>query len=395
MKRLVLLLPLMVLLSGCFSLNPNDHTHPGQIALGSDGYAVTAEFADMQDVVPNSTVQRNDVVIGTVTRIQVEDWTARVTMRLLRSVRLPANALFRIGQKTLLGAQYVEVEDPTTPTGRLTNGATVPVSATGTYPETEQVLAGVSLLLNNGGLSQISTITGQLNKALAGRVPDTRTLVAELNQLLSTLDAHKADLLKVLDLADSLTAKVAGQSDRVERAVKSIAPGLTTLAAQRHQLVTAIADLGRLGVSAEKVVSTSQTGLLANLRQLQPVLKALAASGSDVANSLKVLLTIPFPVMTTVNAARGDYMNLFTTFDVSVPSLKEAFLGNGLSAPHPGSDPLTAPLFASLDGPGAAPTQTGGPGPAAPPQTSHPAPVPSAAPSPVPCPLLNALLGQC
>ncbi|MGY2876501.1 phospholipid/cholesterol/gamma-HCH transport system substrate-binding protein [Marmoricola sp. URHA0025 HA25] len=395
MKRLVFLLPVVLLLSGCFSLNPNDHTHPGQVALGSNGYTVTAEFADMQNVVPNSTVQRDNVVIGTVTRIRVEDWTARVTMRLLKSVQLPANAEFRIGQKTLLGAQYVEVEEPDKPAGKLVGGATIPVSATGTYPETEQVLAGVSLLLNNGGLSQISTITGELDKALAGRVPDTRTLIARLNELLTTLDDHKADLLRVLDAADSLAAKVAGQSDRVERAVKALGPGLTVLASQRQRLVTAIADLGRLSTSAEKVVTTSQAGLLANLRHLDPVLKALADSGSDVANSLKILLTVPFPVNTTPNAIRGDFMNLFMTFDVSVPSLKEAFLRNGPSTPAFGTgDPLTALL---LGGTSAAPSTASPPqvGPAAAPVTDGPAAAPSPTPSPAPCPLLSALLGQC
>jgi len=394
MKRLVVLLPVLALLSGCFSLNPNDHTHPGQVALGSDGYTVTAEFADMQNVVPNSTVQRNNVVIGTITRIRVENWTARVTMRLLRSVRLPANAMFKIGQKTLLGAQYVEVEDPTTPAGKLKDGATVPVSATGTYPETEQVLAGVALLLNNGGLSQISTITGELNKALAGRVPDTRTLVARLNRLLASLNTHKADLLKVLDAADSLTAKVAAQSHRVERAVRSIAPGLTTLAAQRQQLVTTISDLGRLSASAEKVVLTSQAGLLANLRQLQPVLKGLAASGSDLANSLKVLITIPFPVMTTLNGVRGDYMNLFSTFDVSLPSLKEAFLGNSLSADASGPDPLAALFLPSSSAPKPKSAQPPGVG-TAPSSTGTPVPAPDPTPDPRPCSLLSALLGGC
>lgn len=393
MTRLVLLLPGLLLLTGCFSLNPNDHTHPGQVALGSDGYTVTAEFADMQNVVPNSTVQRDNVVIGTVTRIRVDDWTARVTMRLLESARLPANATFRIGQKTLLGAQYIEADDPPTPVGTLRDGASIPLTATGTYPQTEQVLAGVSLLLNNGGLSQISTITGELNKALAGRIPDTRTLVARLNQLLSTLDSHKADLIHVLDLADSLTAKVAGQSDRVERAVKSLAPGLTEIARQRGQLVQAIADLGQLSGSAERVVSTSQAAILANLRQLQPVLRALAASGSDLANSLKLLITVPFSVNTTTNAVRGDYMNLFATFDVSLPSLKEAFLGNGLSTPaFEATDPITGPILgsSSSDAPGAAPG-TASSSATAPTTGTTPAP----APTKNPCPLLSALLGAC
>lgn len=390
MKRIMFLLPALLLLTGCFSLNPNDHTHPGQKALGSNGYTVTAEFADMQNVVPNSTVQRDNVIIGTVTRIRVESWTARVTMRLLKSVRLPANATFRIGQKTLLGAQYIEAEDPAEPTGRLADGASIPLAGTGTYPETEQVLAGVSLLLNNGGLSQISTITGELNKALAGRVPDTRSLVARLNQLVGTLDSHKADLLKLLDVADSLTSKVAGQSDRVERAARSIGPGLAALATQRHELVKTIANLGQLSGSVQKVVSTSQAGLLANLRHLQPVLRALAASGSDLANSLKLLITVPFPVNTTTNAVRGDYMNLFTTFDVSLPSLREAFLGNGLSVPAlEATDPVTGPVGGST---GTAPSAPDAP---AAPQTLGPGPVPDPGPSPAPCSLLSALLGAC
>lgn len=394
MKRLVLLFPVLAVLSGCFSLNPNDHTHPGQLALGSDGYTVTAEFADMQNVVPNSTVQRDNVVIGTITRIRVEDWQARVTMRLLKSVPLPANAMFKIGQKTLLGAQYIEVEDPVTPAGRLTDGVTVPLEATGTYPETEQVLAGVALLLNNGGLSQISTITGELNKAFTGRVPDTRTLVARLNKLLTTLDSHKDDLLKVIDEADSLTTKVADQGDRVALAVKSIAPGLRTLADQRNQLIGTIDDLGRLSTSVGTVLSTSQTALLANLRQLRPVLKELAASGSDLAESLKLLITVPFPVMTTSNGVRGDYMNLFSTFDVSVDSLKEAFLGNSLSTGALGADPLAALFLPLTSAPTPGTTQTPGDG-TAPSATGKPAPAPGTTPSPGPCPLLSALLGGC
>jgi phospholipid/cholesterol/gamma-HCH transport system substrate-binding protein len=396
MKRLMFLLPALLLLTGCFSLNPNDHTHPGQVALGSDGYTVTAEFADMQNVVPNSTVQRHNVIIGTVTRIRVEDWTARVTMRLLRSDPLPANSTFRIGQKTLLGAQYIEVEDPATPAGKLADRASIPLAATGTYPETEQVLAGVSLLLNNGGLSQISTITGELNKALAGRVPDTRTLIARLNQLVTTLDSHKTDLVKLLDVADSLTARVAGQSARVERAVRSIGPGLAALASQRHELVNAIAELGQLSGSAEKVVSTSGAGLLANLRQLQPVLRQLAASGSDLANSLKLLITVPFPVNTTSNAVRGDYMNFFATFDVSLPSLKEAFLGSGLTLPaFEATDPVTGPVLGSLGEAAGSGTAQAPPNAGAVPVPSNPTSAPAPATNSAPCPLLSALIGGC
>lgn len=396
MRRLVIVLPSILLVAGCVSLNPNDHTHPGQVALGSDGYTVTAEFADVQNVVPNSTVQRDNVVIGTVTKIRVENWTARVTMRLLKSVRLPSSSTFRIGQKTLLGAQYIEVSGADQNPQILNDGAMIPLAATGTYPETEQVLASVSLLLNNGGLSQISTITGELNQALAGRVPNTRILVTRLNRLLSTLDSRKEDLVRLLDVADSLAATVADQEERVEEAVDSIGPGLTVVAKERHELVEAIADLGRLSRSAGSVVSTSRTAFLANLRQLEPVLRQLAKAGSNLANALKLLLTAPFPVNTTMNAIRGDYMNLFTTFDVSLQALSEAFLGAGL--------PLAPPTLDadSPDSEGATEADEGqrrsgvGPAPSAEPTGSPTAaPAPAPAPKDTACSLIRSILGGC
>ena len=392
MKRLAFALASAVLVAGCSSLNPNDHTHPGQVALGADGYTVTAEFADMQNVVPNSTVQLDNVVIGTVTKIRVKDWTARVTMRLLKSVRLSSKAEFRIGQKTLLGAQYIEVEDAGPEATRLADRASIPLEATGSYPETEQVLASVSLLLNNGGLSQINTITGELNQAFAGRIPDTRTLITRLNRLLTTLDSNKADLIELLDLADSLTTTVAAQDERVARAVRSIGPGLEAVADEREELVDALVELGRLSQSAEKVVATSQKGALANLRNLQPVLRELDKSGKDLAESLNLLITVPFPIRTSTNAFRGDYFNLFATFDVSPQALSEAFLNAGLAT--------AAPTTAAGDKPkqGANPqgtaTERRAPDAASAPSAGGSTPAPEPTPRTA-CPLLKTILGGC
>ena len=392
MSRLAFVLASALLVTGCSSLNPNDHTHPGQVALGADGYTVTAEFADMQNVVPNSTVQLDNVVVGTVTKIRVEDWTARVTMRLLKSVRLSSNAEFRIGQKTLLGAQYIEVDDAGPPAGRLAGGASIPLEATGSYPETEQVLASVSLLLNNGGLSQINTITSELNQAFAGRIPDTRTIITRLNRLLSTLDSHKADLVELLDLADSLTATVAAQDERVGRAVRSIGPGLAVVADERQELVEALVELGKLSRSAEKVVATSQKAALANLRHLKPVLRELAKSGSDLAESLNLLITVPFPIRTSTNAFRGDYFNMFATFDVSPQALSDAFLAAGLTTPSPTTAAGDKPK------PGAAPPSATEPRandaePA--PSAGGSTPTPKPAPRATACPLLKNILGGC
>ena len=55
---------------------------PGGASLGSHPYQVTARFANVVDLVPQSAVRVNDVAVGRVSRIYLPQgsWTADVTM---------------------------------------------------------------------------------------------------------------------------------------------------------------------------------------------------------------------------------------------------------------------------------------------------------------------------
>lgn len=313
--------------TGC-RLQPNDNTLPGQVAVGSDGYSVTVTFDKVENLVPNSTVLYDDVTIGTVAAIEVEDWQAQVTLRLKKDVPIPANATFAIGQKTLLGAQYVEVAAPARPQGRLAAGAEVPVSQTGDYPETEQVLGAASLLLNNGGLSQLSTITTELNRTLDRRVPDTRDVVAQLDELLGTLDDNRDQLIATLESLDALSSRLADGSTQLARAVDRVTPGLRTLNRQRDRLVEAITRTGEASVQASRLIALNQDALVAQLADLRPALAQLSTVADQLPDALKLLVSVPFPIMTSGEALKGDYANLFATIDLSSKALAEEFLGS-------------------------------------------------------------------
>ena len=377
--------------AGC-SVHPNDNVLPGQEATGSNGYQVVATFDSVENLVPNSAVQHDDVVIGTITKISVQNWKANVTLRLLKSVKLPANARFVIGQKTLLGAQFVDIVDPPAPTGRLAAGSRVSQASTGGYPETEQVLSAVSLLLNNGGLSQIETITSELNKTFKNRIPDTRAVIGRLNLLLGTLNGNKTKILSTLEQLNRLSGTIADDRKTVSNAVATIGPGLASLNAERDQLVDAIDSLGRFSTAANQLVNTSSKALLANLGAIRPVLAEIDKAGKDLPKSLDIILTTPFPVATARNAIKGDYANLFLTLDVSGTSLAESFLGLGKTAPvySQAKDPIAAPL--GLSGSPLSPGSSGG---AATPGDPIPTPAqPSVTPD-KPCGLLESLFGGC
>lgn len=377
--------------TGC-DLQPNSYTFPGQKAVGDDGYTVTVAFDKVENLVPNSNVQRDNVTIGTVTKIKVDrEWHAQVTLRIADDQQLPEDARFAIGQKTLLGAQYVEVSTPADradarPAAYLSDGARVPLAQTGTYPSTEHVLGAASLLLNNGGLSQLSTITGELSTALSGRVPQTRDLVDQLDQLLTVLDANRGEIVHALEALGSLSKDLRANQEVIGNAIDRITPGLEALNAERGHLVRAIRDTGRLGVDAGRVIEVNERALLANLSSLRPILAQLGASSGQLVDALKLGFTIPFPAMTATQAIKGDYANLFATLDLSGTSLAKMWLGGG--AAFQSGDPVTAPLEPAPDPratAGSTPSTT--PSPAAQPTPTSPSSTPSS------CPLLQILVG--
>jgi phospholipid/cholesterol/gamma-HCH transport system substrate-binding protein len=334
--------------SGC-AIQPNDHTLPGQTAVGDDGYTVKVHFDQIENLVPNSTVQKDNAVIGTVASIDTADWEAVVEVRLLRDEPVPKDAVFSIGQKTLLGAQYVDVVVPPKPSrSTLADGDVVPVEQTGTYPATEQVLGAVALLLNNGGLSQISTITGELSTAFEGRVPDTRGLIRRAEELLAVLDSNRHEIVSALEGLESLSAGLRHDQERLVDAIDRITPGLRVLEEERARLVSAVTDTGRASSRAVRVVQASESALLANLDALGPILTNLGRVSESLPEALKMGLTIPWPAMTTRDAIRGDYFNQFTTIDLRSSSLADVWLG-GLPPALQAGDPIKAPLTTPAD----------------------------------------------
>ncbi|GAA0725442.1 MCE family protein [Dactylosporangium roseum] len=362
MRRAALIgLAAVLLAGGCGLPDVASLPLPGGAPAG-DGYHVTAEFADVLDLVPQAAVKVDDVTVGSVERISLSGWTARVRMGIDKDVRLPENATAAVRQTSLLGEKYVALEAPTTeaPRGRLTDGAVVPLARTRRSAEVEEVLAALGLLLNGGGLAHLKTINEELAKALAGRETEAKDALRQLDTFVGGLDRQKADIVRAVDSLDRLTGQLSRQRDVIGTALDSLAPGLTVLEAQRDQLTLALTALGELGRVGTRVVDQSRDDTLAVLRSLQPILEQLVKAGDALPKSLDFMLTFPFPPNVT-GAIVGDYVNLGATADLDATSI----LSNLLVA--------TAPPPAAAAAPGGqqhrSDPSTGGKGPGKPPST--------------------------
>ncbi len=289
---------------------------------------------------PNSRVRVADATVGSVSDIALRNEHALVTVVLEPEVELPANAHAKIGQTSLLGSTHIELAPPVLEPaiGTLAPGDTIPLARAGAFPTTEETLASVSLVLSGGGLAQIGDITDSLDAALTGREDAVRTILAQLDEILTGLDDQKSEIVRAMAGLDSLASEVEQQNTVLSEAIDSLAPALVVLDDRRADLTDALVSLGTLGETANRIVAASGEDLEANLRDLEPVLASLANSGSSLTEYSRYLFTFPFPIDTYQNAVRGDYANGDVTLDLRLETLDNALL-------------LGTPLQGALSGP--------------------------------------------
>jgi phospholipid/cholesterol/gamma-HCH transport system substrate-binding protein len=331
-QRLTALAAGVLLLSGCGFRGAYSFDLPGGADIGEDAYTVSVEFLDVLDLVQQSAVRVADVPVGRVDKIELDDdWTAVVTLTVNGDVDLPANAVAAIQQSSLLGEKYVELAPPgnAEPEGDLREQPRIPLERTNRNVEVEELLGAMSLVLNGGGLAQLQTINRELGEAMEGRETELRGTLDQLNTFIGGLDEQKAEISRALDSANKLAETLAARTATIETALDSIGPGLDVINQQRDQLVAMLDSLARLGDVGTRVINQSAANTVADLQLLQPILSQLASAGPNLAGSLELLLSYPFPdsslsAMNYRKAQTGGYAlftNMTATFDFDLSQL--------------------------------------------------------------------------
>ncbi|MFC9327634.1 MCE family protein [Kitasatospora sp. NPDC057015] len=361
----------LLALAGCSPslTGAQDLPLPGGADLGAHPYEIRAHFANALSLVPQSAVKVDDVAVGRVTGITLapDDWSAVVTMRINGDVRLPAGAYAQLQQSSLLGEKYVQLTRPPDRAGtdqgpaagpggedRLVDGSVIPVERTNRSAEAEEVFGALSMLLNGGGINQLRTITVELNRALAGNETQARSLLTQVDTLVTRLDAHKQDITDALDGIDRLSATLAARSGQIGAVLTELSPGLKVLEEQRGALVTMLRSLDTLSGTAVDTVNRSKDDMVADLRALAPTLQRLADAGTSLPDSLQVLVTYPF-TDEVLRGVKGDYLNAYLDLTAAPGTQIIPALTAGDNAyppppeptpeptPEPGTDPGTDP----------------------------------------------------
>jgi phospholipid/cholesterol/gamma-HCH transport system substrate-binding protein len=317
-----------VSLTGCAFQGINSLPLPGAVGKGRDAVHYQVEVANVATLESNSPVMINDVIVGSVGQMTVRDWHADVDISIKPGVVVPANVVATVGQTSLLGSMHLALNTPLgeKPKGQLPPGATIPLSDSSTYPSTERTLSTLSTVVNGGGLGQFGDIVHNFNLALSGREPEIRELLTLLDDFVGVLDEQKDNIIDLVKKLDRVAGTFAGQRDVLDRALKDIPPALEVLVNERPNLTAALEKLGEFSDTATGLVNDAGDDLVKNLENLGPTLGAIADIGPQLNDALLWATAFPYGPTFADRITRGDYINLYATFDLTYPRLKRTLL---------------------------------------------------------------------
>ncbi len=329
------------LLAGCQFNGLNSLVMPGTAGHGGGAYSITVELPDVATLPQNSPVMVDDVTVGSVAGIAAEQrsdgsFYAAVKLALDSNVVLPANTTATVAQTSLLGSMHVDLIRPKgkPEIGKLKDGSKIAESRTGRYPTTEEVLSALGVVVNKGNVGALEEITDEAYRAVAGRQDQFVNLVPRLAELTAGLNRQVNDIIDAVDGLNRFSATLARDKDNLGRALDTLPGAISVLNKNRDHIVEAFAALKKLATVTSHVLAKTKVDFAADLKDLYAAAKALNDNRKNFITSLQLLLTFPFPNFGIKQAVRGDYLNVFTTFDLTLRRIGETFFTTAYFDPN-------------------------------------------------------------
>lgn len=332
MQALVLLMAALTL-SSCSSWRGIANVSlPGGPGSGPGAYTVYVQVPDTLALNGNSRVLVADVFVGAVERIELKNWVATLKLRLNRDVHLPRNATAKIGQTSLLGSQHIELRAPENPEGELRNGDTIGMSSSSSYPTIERTLAGLALLLQRGGLSDLDTITTEFAALSNGRGDEIRAFLTKLDTFIGSLNDQREDITRAIDSSNRLLSYFGSHNDSLDKALTDFPPLFKYFNAQQSIFIDAVEALGAMGTQVNQQIAPARSDLHQVLTSMQCPARELRKASPYLPDLLQVMITAPYHVDGAFKAVRGDFINTSFVVDLSYAAIDNAILtGTGFS----------------------------------------------------------------
>jgi phospholipid/cholesterol/gamma-HCH transport system substrate-binding protein len=250
-----------------------------------------AVFSDAEDLVPGAQVQMADVPIGQVTAIALDGSSAKVTMSIDKSARVPADATAALDQTTILGEHFVQLQVPSshnsTHQALLANGGTI--ARTSVIPNVEQFISAGAQVFGSVSTNDLAQIIAAGGQGFDGQAASLRQLLNSLSTVTAGYASHSSDIQTVINSLDQLGSTLAPSSSADAQAVSNLAQTVSILAQQSGRFTDLLQALNSVSSQGRSLLETYFPQITDQLTALGAVANQLGSHQQDLLGLLKDL----------------------------------------------------------------------------------------------------------
>lgn len=180
-------------------------------------YAVAMDLPVAGGIFPNAPVAYRGVPIGRVAAVTLAGDGVRVTLRIDRDVRVPADLRAVVAQRSAVGEQYVDLRPNRDGGPYLSDGDTIARERTSTPLPMETLLSGLDELVRSVGVENLTVVVDELGRAFEGNEAALRRLLEANTLLLQDTDRHLPEILRLIHDGQTVLGTQAESADAIRR----------------------------------------------------------------------------------------------------------------------------------------------------------------------------------
>lgn len=261
---------------------------------GRVGNKVVAYFTSAVGLYPGDQVRIVGVPVGTIETIEPRAQDVKITMKVDRDVKVPADARAVIMSPNLVAARFIQLAPAYTSGPALPDAATIPLAKTAVPVEWDEVKQSLTDLA-----TQLSPAAGQLQGPLGkaiNQAADTfngngdsfRSSLRELSQAAGRLGDSRTDIFGTVKNLQVLVDALSNSNEQIVSFAGHVASVSQVLAKSSNHLDNTLGALNQALIDVKGFLQQNNSTLTGTVNKLTDLTQVLSDQSEDIEQVLHV-----------------------------------------------------------------------------------------------------------
>ena len=264
------------------------------VTIGNLDFGTTREyravFTDATGVVKGDDIRIAGVKVGTVKKVEITDRTrALVTFSVQDTTPLSKATRADIRYRNLVGQRYISLSNEIGDSGKLAEGATIPVAQTSPALDLTVLFNGFKPLFEALTPSDINQLSYEIVQVFQGEGGTLEGLLAHTASVTSTLADRDEVIGELIDNLSLVLDHVADRDKQLTRLIQSFRTLVGGLKKDRNAILGSLEEVSTLSVETASLIDGIREPFVKDIKELRAVAGNIDKNKAELDRAIQVL----------------------------------------------------------------------------------------------------------